>query len=153
MIFYFFFGYTLRERVKKMDSNNTIQLQIPSDPNKIRGYINNLMTFLEDRIVNFDSIKYDTKVVLNEIVVNGMKHGNSFDSGKKVSVKIEVTSLHKFQITVSDEGVGFVPSVNKVDFESESGRGLFIVSKLCKSFDYCPVRKEMYIGMECQVSN
>ncbi len=88
-----------------------------------------------------EQVKFEIKVVLNELIVNAMCHGNNFDQEKDTRVTIKLMKDDYLYISVKDQGCG---SNNKINLESldtyirekndilcEHGRGLFIVEQLC----------------------
>ena len=81
---------------------------------------------------------FDLNLILDEAIENAMEHGNSWDPGKKVTVKIYLNNKD-IQILIEDEGSGF----NYSDLDSKDlkwqpeskpnirGRGIFILKQLC----------------------
>lgn len=93
-----------------------------------------------------EEIVFETRVILNELLVNAVVHGNKKDNSKKVHVKAGVCEDHRIYIIVEDEGEGLVIEeklCNEEVFDcnaavevfclNESGRGLIITSSLCDS--------------------
>jgi anti-sigma regulatory factor (Ser/Thr protein kinase) len=75
----------------------------------------------------------DTEQVVGEFAVNALQHAGSF-----FSVALERAD-RKIRVAVRDED-GHIPVVRDVGTDSESGRGLYIVSRLasqwgCESMD------------------
>lgn len=102
-------------------------------PSKLRSANQKITEILKiiNRIDMDRDIIYDVKLILNELVINGIKHGNELDCNKTVHFEVNITD-EKIMISVSDEGKG-------IDFDCEdcnplqmitSGRGLYIVDKL-----------------------
>ena len=81
---------------------------------------------------------FDLSLILDEAVVNAMEHGNSWDPGKNVTVKI-YHSTNDVQILIEDEGSGFNYNdldSNDLKWQPESklnvrGRGIFLLKQLC----------------------
>lgn len=70
-------------------------------------------------------------LALDEAVVNAVKHGNSLDPEKKVTLKWRVTD-EKFEISVTDTGDGFKPGELPdprcgENLEKPSGRGVLLM--------------------------
>ena len=83
------------------------------------------------------------KLIVNELLINAIIHGNKGDSSKSVKVKIGVVDKKLSYIVVEDEGEGFdIEEVfkeytpceenEKIEDLYEFGRGLMIVSSLCE---------------------
>lgn len=81
--------------------------------------------------------KYDSKslfaihLALEEAIVNALKHGNKFDSSKKVDVSYHITES-KCDISVTDEGCGFDPDSlpdprAEENLYKPSGRGVLLI--------------------------
>ena len=92
----------------------------------IQGVFNKLKNILED-----EDLMFDLRLILNELVINSVIHGNRCNKRKCVSVYLEVKN-NTIKIEVSDEGQG-------IDFDFTSynpqelkccGRGLVIVNGL-----------------------
>jgi serine/threonine-protein kinase RsbW len=80
-------------------------------------------------------------VALNEAVSNAIKHGNKFDTSKKVRFSIEIKDERYLCFTIQDEGAGFDPS--KVtdpsipfNIAEPNGRGVFLIKKLSDFVNY-----------------
>lgn len=80
-------------------------------------------------------------IALNEAVTNAIKHGNKYDSGKKVSLTVETRDGRYICFTVKDEGEGFdpckLPDTNDPQRLSEpNGRGVFLINKLADTVSF-----------------
>lgn len=118
------------------------QNEIPSDIAYICGLITNMLTFIEDDFgpIN-DCTQFELKVILNELILNAIKHGNKCDISKKVKVSINLTKRGCVFFLIEDEGEGYdyncrIKNKNidiKEDFcdLKETGRGIIIVSNIC----------------------
>lgn len=74
------------------------------------------------------------KLLINEVVVNAVKHGNQFDAGKEVLLDIDVCD-HRVDIRVEDEGNGFNPESvpdprTQENIHRDHGRGLYLIQSL-----------------------
>lgn len=87
-----------------------------------------------------DIILFEIKVVLNELIINALCHGNNCEIEKVTIVTLKVINHDYLYISVKDEGFGF----KKLNMDSsdeyieatnkslcEHGRGLIIVDRLC----------------------
>jgi len=106
------------------------EVTIPSDPVEARR----VQDAIEDdlRAHHFtDHDIFGIKLALEEALVNAIKHGNQLDRSKRVFVSYHV-SMERFEIQISDEGVGFdptdVPDPTAVEnLERPCGRGLMLM--------------------------
>jgi len=120
-----------------------------SGPNSdIRKLVNDIIGFLcgcKDCIN--ENVVFDIRVVLNELIVNAVTHGNKEDKDKCVKIKIGVTEDDHAIFVIEDEGEGFdFKSFIEKDFEiedtvdfmqlKERGRGVLIVKKLCDKLKF-----------------
>lgn len=88
-----------------------------------------------------DQILFEIKVVLNELIVNALCHGNSCELDKVTYVTLKLVNNNYLYISVKDEGYGFKPKLNTCSLNDyvevinnslcEHGRGLLIVDQLC----------------------
>jgi phosphoserine phosphatase RsbU/P len=83
--------------------------------------------------------EYGLRVVLYEILVNAVEHGNRKDLNKKVTVSVE-TSAEVVKIIVEDEGDGFdwktIMSRSDFSVNAISGRGLPLLKLYGYSWKY-----------------
>lgn len=82
------------------------------------------------------NVLFNTKLILNELMINSVIHGNCGDLNKKVNIKIYINKS-RIIIEVSDEGSGICyeqKTCGQYDF-LESGRGLMLVEGLVDKFD------------------
>lgn len=88
---------------------------------------------------------FELKVILNELLINAISHGNNFDCNKKVLVVLKKVYNKYIYIGISDEGTGFdyKNSINHIvcnesinDTCCEHGRGLLIVRNLCDKMKF-----------------
>lgn len=89
-----------------------------------------------------DSTLFELTVVLNEIILNAIKHGNKGDERKQVKITCGITEDGFVCFIVEDEGCGYdynlicsnnLENSRKGDVCEimESGRGMIIVKNLC----------------------
>lgn len=76
----------------------------------------------------------ELRLILEEALVNAIKHGNDCDTSLKVWTKLTLEN-GLLTITVSDQGAGFdyhaVPDpLENPEALKESGRGIFLIKKL-----------------------
>ncbi len=88
-----------------------------------------------------DQILFEIKVVLNELIVNALCHGNNCELDKVTYVTLKIVNDNYLYISVKDEGYGFKSKLNTCSLNDyvqvinnslcEHGRGLLIVDQLC----------------------
>lgn len=101
-----------------------------SDLRIIKNFLDEIMNKLNKIIDNGDTI-FDVKLILNELVINGVFHGNECQETKCVNISLLVKD-GKIIIEVEDEGEGInydFSNYNPFDLKS-SGRGLVLVKGL-----------------------
>ena len=126
-----------------MKSLDIYKTCVPSRMNCIGMVVNELIKCLQNSYegVN-DCTLFELKVILNEILINAVRHGNQEDEKKFVKVDAGVSGHGVMFIIVEDEGGGYdfvhtcngsKPSCDVTDplYMSESGRGIMIVRGLC----------------------
>ena len=87
-----------------------------------------------------DSDIFAVKLAVEEALVNAIKHGNQLDSGKHFRVTYNIDGEH-FDITISDEGVGFNPEEvpdprEECNLDRPCGRGVFIIRHFMTTVEY-----------------
>ena len=80
-------------------------------------------------------------IVLNEAVTNAIKHGNKYDTTKKVRLSVTTKDHRYLCFKVRDEGEGFdftnVPDPTSPERIAEpNGRGVFLINKLADMAEY-----------------
>ncbi|MCD6162887.1 MAG: ATP-binding protein [candidate division Zixibacteria bacterium] len=122
---------------KPVISGNSII--VPSDSVYLAAVDDFLSTRLTEEGIS-QSIAADVAISVSEVVTNAIKHGNSDDINKKVTVKYEL-SQDEIIIYVKDEGNGFNPDAipdptDNNNLLKKVGRGIFIVRSLLDSIDF-----------------
>jgi len=87
------------------------------------------------QVINDESLLFDVKLILSELVVNSALHGNKCDSNKFIKLLLEICD-RQIKIEVVDEGCGFIYDKNDYDPLDLKccGRGLVIVDGLSDEF-------------------
>jgi serine/threonine-protein kinase RsbW len=126
--------------VKSLDIYST---SVPSSINSIGKVVDEFITNLQKSCVDVaDCILFELRVVLNEVLINAVRHGNGEDVSKVVKVDACISGQGTVLIIVEDEGGGYdfnyicncrkplqdIP--DSLDI-GESGRGIMIVRSLC----------------------
>ncbi|MCF6460480.1 ATP-binding protein [Clostridium sp. Cult3] len=106
------------------------QGSVCSDLEDIKNFIQDILSRLES-IVNDEDLLFDLKLILNELVINSVIHGNKCKRDKCVHLYMEVVK-DTIRIEVSDEGQGIDFDISSYDPEELKccGRGLVLVDGL-----------------------
>jgi serine/threonine-protein kinase RsbW len=85
-------------------------------------------------------------VILNELILNAIKHGNRNELSKKVKISVSILKRGYILFLIEDEGEGYDYNCKLkknviVELEDcyelkETGRGIHIVSNLCDKIKY-----------------
>ena len=118
---------------------NSINIQIPSLSENIR-MIESFIDNAKERYNLEDDIYGNIMIAVTEAVNNAIRHGNSNDKSKNVSLSL---NLEENQIVffVSDEGNGFdyqyLPDPTAPEYlEKPGGRGIFLMKHLCDEVSF-----------------
>ena len=78
-----------------------------------------------------EELIYNLRLIIAELMVNGVEHGNNCDCNKKVNLCVEVVK-DRIIVRVKDQGSGINCNLDEYEFNVNKtcGRGLFIVQKL-----------------------
>jgi serine/threonine-protein kinase RsbW len=107
-----------------------------------------------------DQMLFEIKVVLNELIVNALCHGNNCELGKVTYVTFKLVPGSYLYISVKDEGCGFKPNIDIVSLDDyieatnkslcEHGRGLVIVERLCDrvKFNRCGNKVSIFKSLQ-----
>lgn len=106
-----------------------IKRKIKSDINYIKDIVNDIIFEIDNRLDSCQ--KFNARLILSELIINSVIHGNNSDVNKYVYVSVFIDE-NIMKIQVSDEGNGF--SFNKKNYNpydySFSGRGLVLIEGL-----------------------
>lgn len=105
-----------------------------SDIDIIKNFVDEILKEIDPIIEDKDTI-FDIRLILNELIVNGVMHGNESMSSKCVKLSLEMKDK-KIEIQVEDEGQGINYDCSSYDPTelSSCGRGLVIVNGLSDEF-------------------
>lgn len=106
-----------------------IEKKTHSDIKCVKELIEEILPSIKD-IINPDTF-FNTKLILNELMINSVIHGNCEDLNKMIYIKICINKS-RIIIEVSDEGSGICYAhKNYGEYDlTESGRGLMLVEGL-----------------------
>lgn len=112
-----------------------IEKNIKSDISQINSIVSDLIYSIEKKIS--DDHIFNLKLILSELIINSIKHGNNNDKEKNIIVSLVITD-DWIEVSVCDEGNGFMyaKNLNPSNY-SESGRGLLLVEGLSDQFIVC----------------
>ncbi len=115
------------------------ELTIPSDLGEARRVQELIEVALQASSYTEHDI-FSIKLALEEALVNAIKHGNQMDPDKRVLVVFHVTR-ERFDIRITDEGVGFnpedVPDPTAIEnLERPCGRGLLLMRGFMTEVEY-----------------
>lgn len=115
---------------------------IPSAIEEIGTVAADLISCLRKSYGEMDEeIIFDLKVIINEILINAIMHGNNEDAAKTVKIDAGLTENDSLFLIIEDEGLGYDYSeicrghaayVTDPFEMVESGRGMKIVKGLCE---------------------
>lgn len=85
--------------------------------------------------INLTLSKDELYLVIDEALTNAMEHGNGWDPGKKVVVRV-IRNEEFLNIQIEDEGKGFDSesagnSVSAIRNLKPRGRGIYIIKQFC----------------------
>jgi serine/threonine-protein kinase RsbW len=112
---------------------------IPSAIEEIGVVAADLISCLQKSYGEMDEeIVFDLRVIINEILINAITHGNCEDTAKYVRIDASLTDDDNLFLIIEDEGLGYDYSEICTRHMSdqfdliESGRGMKIVKGLCE---------------------
>lgn len=97
------------------------RIEIPSDLDYVQDVSRRIISVLQKYRLP-ESLLMDMRLLVEEAVINGIRHGNQFASDRFVLVEYKA-SPEEILITVRDEGEGF-------DFENIEGKGLKLIKSI-----------------------
>ena len=120
-----------------------LMINLKSDLHALPSALSKILDFLSIEANLSDEQLLAYKLIISELIINAIIHGNKKDPTKSVKVRVGVYGRRVSYIVVEDEGNGF--EMEKVsqkyspfDFQDEIedlyeyGRGLMLVSSLCE---------------------
>ncbi len=112
-------------------ANVSLRYRVPSEPQMVPAISHHVMRACEDMEFTAQKVNFAIPLVVDELLVNAIKHGNRFDASKMVQVEADI-SHKELRLTVEDEGAGFsfesLPSeFSEENLLDEQGRGIMMV--------------------------
>ena len=116
-------------------------ISMVSDISIIRGTVSRVLGFIKSRVNLKEEMEYDIKLILNELLLNAVIHGNRYCRDKRVDIKLDILKNGKMMLAVNDQGEGFSYLSFQhrrpiLDPEQEGGRGLNIIQALSDEVRY-----------------
>ena len=89
-------------------------------------------------------------MALEEAMINAVKHGNAGDQNKKLTVEYLVTQ-EVFDLTITDQGTGFVPEDvpdprDEENLQKLSGRGILLIRAYMDVVEYNKTGNQLHIS-------
>ena len=126
-----------------MESQDIYSTCVPSSITFIGTVVRELLDRLKSSYSDISECTlFELKVILNEVLVNAVKHGNKEDEKKQVKIEAGISRNGMMYIIVEDEGCGydfagacncckpFREGTDPLEI-SECGRGVMILKSLC----------------------
>lgn len=113
-----------------MDAVYKFRGSVHSDLKCVKSFLESALSSLNHYIYD-EELLFEIRLILDELVINGVLHGNESDWHKKVYLNVTL-SEDSVIIKVRDEGSGVVyqeEAYDPLDLKT-SGRGLIIVQAL-----------------------
>lgn len=110
-----------------------IEKKVHSDIKGVKNIVEEILQNIRD-ILNENTF-FNTKIILYELIINGVLHGNKQDINKNLFIQVKINKSCII-IEVTDEGSGIIykqKTFGDYDF-CESGRGLMLVEGLSDKF-------------------
>lgn len=113
-----------------MDTLYKFKGSVHSDLDYVKSFLESALSNLNYYIYN-EELLCDIKLILNELVINGVLHGNEEDGNKRVYLNVTLNEDY-ITIVVTDEGKGVEYDCSDYDPQELkcSGRGLLLVEAL-----------------------
>lgn len=120
--------------------------RIPSDISVICSTVQEIIDYLQNsQGAIAECCLFELKVILNELIINAVKHGNHCSPDKYVDITAGMCPGRYVYVIVEDQGEGY--DYNKIMVNNnecsdpftclfdlkETGRGIMIVKNLCES--------------------
>ncbi len=117
---------------------------IVNDPVNVSDIVTLILDYITIDHCVCEDVIFEIKVILNELIVNAVQHGNKCNDCKNTYVTFKIIDNYLY-VSVMDEGSGFnhtkTALINK-DLECvnnlycDHGRGLVIVRELCDKMKF-----------------
>jgi len=121
---------------------------VPGSISNVREAVEEVICYLQNIYGSIEECTlFELKVILNELILNAIKHGIREDDSKYVKIAASLTKDGCAVLTVEDEGEGYdyrcvinrnntVQDLMDICNAKETGRGILIVKNLCDSIRF-----------------
>lgn len=109
-----------------------VNKRIPSCLEEVKKNVTQVLNDL-NKLIDNEELLFNIRLILNELVINGVEHGNCFDKTKYIDFSIYMDEK-EIIIKVKDQGGGIKYSKSSYNPQclKNCGRGLYIVKSLSK---------------------
>lgn len=135
-----------------------VTYSIKDDIKGLACSIKTILSYIQsEQPINEDTL-FEIKVILNELIINAICHGNNCDDNKGAIVTIRIFNFEQgsyLYISVEDEGCGFEENIDlgklgdyvkgKNNSFNEHGRGLIIVEQLSDRLKFSRCRNRVIV--------
>lgn len=117
------------------------EIEIKSDSDALSKAEIFLSDFKKEFIPNLGDRFFNILIAYTEAINNAVNHGNTKNPSKFVKIKIEIINNESLEISIEDQGEGFIeqeipdPTLPE-NLYKDSGRGVFLIKKLADDVNY-----------------
>ena len=126
-----------KTEIQCVDTPNSLNVVFASSPKSMSAAIQVCRDYLKSKMLSEDT-KYH--IVLRELFLNAIQHGNQMATEKKVNVRLEWIPNYEVRIRVEDAGPGFdYRSINMQPPENPARmkqRGFVLIRALCDEIEF-----------------
>lgn len=125
-------------------------MQVRSNEKAVSQVVDKALEFVSRFNVDDDK---GLSLILRELVINGMVHGNKRIGDLTVSVSVRALSGERFRVTVTDRGSGFAHGDLKLELPENpkqiQNRGLCLVNSLAESLEFNETGNQAIAVVDC----
>lgn len=126
--------------------------EVKSDLKQVKPFLDNILYNIKKYILSEELI-FEIRLILDELVVNAVMHGNLCNSDKCVFLDVIIYE-NQILIKVKDEGTGIRYDIRECHCEGLQccGRGLYLVNALTDGLEFnnneITVKKSNIVALE-----
>ena len=131
-----------QRKYKPPPAGDKFEKAINSEMYEVRLLVGEAMRYVDRFVQITDEKRNEIRLIISELLINAMYHGNKNNIQKKIMLTMNVTKDEKLLIQVEDEGMGLRRKIIKqkktmaqdqrLSLE-DGGRGLMLISRLSGS--------------------
>jgi anti-sigma regulatory factor (Ser/Thr protein kinase) len=95
-------------------------------------------------------------LVLRELLMNAVYHGNGNDHGRSVAFDVEYLGQEQFRVSVEDEGRGFDYSALDLTIPDDPrrirNRGYIVIRRICRSLEFNDRGNRVTVEVDCRAT-